>query len=154
MEQMQLSLSTLNEVISQKLRSLASVSSAKDIKEINNFLKESQRLRKTLYLIGDVEEYEDYEEEETSIEGPDNLDYMGILIQACEYIKNFHTVVDFKKVKEAKAQWLLDESAEFLSELRKSFGRKLPVIPGSAEGRLEEIDLGEPAECAVPKKHK
>jgi hypothetical protein len=154
MEQLQFSLSTLNDVITQKLKSLASVTSAKDIKEINNFLQESQRLRKTIYSISDVEEYEEYEEEETSIEGPDGLDYLGILIQSCEYIKNFHTIVDFKKVKEAKAQWLLDESAEFLSELRKSFGNRLPVIPGSIEGRSEEIDIKEPVECAVPKKRK
>jgi hypothetical protein len=152
MENMQYSLSTLNDVIAQKLRSLASVTSARDIKEINSFLRESQRLRKTLYSISDIEEYEDQSDSE--IEGPENLDYMGILIQACEYIKNFHTVVDFKKVKETKAQWLLNESAEFLTELRGAFGGRIPVMPGSIEGRADEIESGEPAGCPNPKKCK
>jgi hypothetical protein len=149
MEQMQFSISTLNDVIAQKLRSLASVTSASDIKEINSFLRESQRLRKTLYSITDIEEYE----EETGIEGPESLDYMGILIQSCEYIKNFHAVIDFKKVKETKSQWLLDESAEFLTELREAFGGRIPVMAGSIEGRADDIDTGG-TECPKPKKCK
>lgn len=152
MEQMQFSISILNEVIAQKLKSLASVTSAKDIKEINSFLRESQRLRKTLYSISDIaEEYD----EETYVEGGD-LDYMGVLSQCCDYIINLHTVVDFKKVKETKAQWVLDESAEFLNELRSVFGGRIPVMPGSLEGRSEDVCVGdEPAEeKSKPKKRK
>lgn len=137
MEQMQFSISILNGVIAQKLKSLSSVTSARDIKEINNFLRESQRLRKTLYSISDIAEEiieEDY------IEGSEeDVDYMGILCQTCEYVKNLHSVVDFDKVKETKCQWLLDESAQFLSELRQMFGGRIPAMPGSVEGRQEEI---------------
>jgi hypothetical protein len=155
MEQMNFSISTLNDVIAQKLRSLASVTSAKDIKEINSFLRESQRLRKTLYSIGDFTEEEEYNNEGSYVEGAEDLDYMGILIQMCEYVKNFHAVVDFKKVKETKSQWLLDESAELLSELRNLFGGRIPVIPGSIEGRAEEIAIEEqPEVCTKPKKRK
>ena len=149
MEHIEYSLVTLNGVIAQKLRSLASVSSAGDIKEINNFLRESQRLKKTLYSIGDlVEEYVE-EEGETYIEGDGNVDYLGILIQACDYITSFHSVVDFKKVKSTKSQWLLDESAEFLTELRRTFGARIPVLPGSLEGRDEPIECDE--ECSTKK---
>jgi hypothetical protein len=135
MEQVQFSISTLNEVIAQKLKSLSSVTSAKDIKEINNFLRESQRLRKTLYSIGDIDE--EYEEE-AYVEGGD-VDYMGVLSQCCDYIINLHAVTDYKKVKETKAQWLLDESADFLNELRSIFGGRIPVMPGSIEGRSEDV---------------
>jgi hypothetical protein len=159
MEQMNFSISTLNGVIAQKLKSLASVTSAKDIKEINSFLRESQRLRKTLYSIGDFTEEEEYESNEGSyVEETEDLDYMGILIQICEYVKNFHAVVDFKKVKETKSQWLLDESAELLSELRKMFGSRIPVIPGSIEGRQEDVvcanDEGDETKEKQPKKRK
>ena len=149
MEHIEYSLTTLNGAIAQKLRSLESVSSAKDIKEINNFLRESQRLKKTLYSIGDLAEEYIEEEGESYIDGEGNLDYLGILIQACDYIIGLHSVADFKKVKSAKSQWLLDESADFLTELRQTFGARIPALPGSLEGRDVPIESCE--ECSTKK---
>jgi hypothetical protein len=135
MEHLEYSLNALNDVMAQKLKSLVSVSSAKDIKEINNFLRESQKLKKTLYSIGDLSE--EYVEEggEAFIESDGEVDYLGILIQACNYIIGFHSVVDFEKIKSANSEWLLDESADFLVELRHLFGKRVPALPGSIESR-------------------
>jgi hypothetical protein len=130
---LQLSLVHLNKVVQNRLLSIPDTSSIKEIRNINRFLRESQRLRETIasMMPADVE----YETEEmTEEEERAQTSMISVLTQACEIIAAMYKVVDHKQVKKDKLEWVCEDACGFLAEMRHAFGKRIPAVPGSMEG--------------------
>jgi hypothetical protein len=129
------SIAKLDTAVQQKLNALHAVTSVKEIRDINRFLKESERLKKTLYTMGPAHEH--VSDIECIAEGED-FNAIDVIVEGCNIIVGLHTVVDYDLIKETQSEWLLDDVFNYISALREAFGKKVPALPGSEEGRKEE----------------
>ena len=130
------SIAKLDLAVQQKLNVLNAVTSVKEIKDINRFLKESERLKKTLYAMGP--ELEPMTDLACGTEG-EEMGYMDIVVEACNIIVGLHAVVDYDLIKQTQSEWLLDDMFNYIAALRETFGKRIPALPASEEGRKEEM---------------
>jgi hypothetical protein len=136
MEHFDLLVKQLDGVIQQKLSKLTKISSIKQMREINRFLREARRLRKTLISFSNVDESEIPDYAIMDDQG-NETDYIEILVDGCTLINGLCSVIDYKKIKETKSDWLLDDANDYMSALRHVFGKRIPPLVGSMQGRDE-----------------
>jgi len=136
MEHFDLLVEQLDSVIQQRLAKLSKISSVKQMREINRFLREARRLRKTLISFSSADEYNGTDYAIMDEQG-NETDYVEILVDGCTLINGLCSVIDYKKIKETKSDWLLDDASAYLSVLRQVFGKRIPSLVGSVQGRDE-----------------
>jgi hypothetical protein len=136
MEHFDLLVKQLDGVIQQKLSKLTKISSIKQMREINRFLREARRLRKTLVSFSALDESEIPDYAIMDDQG-NETDYIEILVDGCTLINGLCSVIDYKKIKETKSDWLLDDANDYMSALRHVFGKRIPSLVGSMQGRDE-----------------
>jgi hypothetical protein len=133
---LQTSLTDLSKVIRNRLLSIPSASSSKEIRDITRFLKETQRLRETISSMmpaGDCNCGFDYEEGLTEDESDAQMSVIEILTQSCEIIANMYKVLDHKRMKEDHCEWVSDDASVFLTEMRQTLGGRIPAVPNLVE---------------------